>query len=288
MANNAEQFQTPLEYYEKAIAELTDTREQLQTELETLREMQSSYEMLKTELVTTKAELHQTQNELSETQHKLQRQSKAFTDELYSLQREISENQPQQNNRAFERFRKQVESQVNYCYSETQTVREKMNSVISNIPQDCLSLNYRKLEFFLENRMWKEADEETFQKLLDLAGVEKDKKLRDHDLNILFPEDLRIIDRLWKNYSNGQFGFSAQTQIYRSLRKTHKEDSQVWNDFGDQVGWRAKEKWLWYQYINFSTSAPAGHLPARIWDSWDKKGVGSFHLFLSRLIVCGI
>ncbi|CCQ59603.1 GUN4 domain-containing protein, partial [Crocosphaera watsonii] len=30
-----------------------------------------------------------------------------------------------------------------------------------------------------------------------------------------FPcEDLRIIDQLWVKYSNGQFGFSVQKQIY--------------------------------------------------------------------------
>ncbi|MFY7804940.1 MAG: GUN4 domain-containing protein [Limnoraphis robusta] len=181
-----------------------------------------------------------------------------------------------------------MEAQVNYCYSETQNVKIQINSLTSDISARCLSLNYQKLKYFLENKMWKEADEETFIKLLQLAGREKEEKLQKTDLNFLFTEDLKTIDQLWIKYSDGHFGLSIQTKIYHSLRNTQQKDDQVWNAFGEKVGWCVNNIWLWYKSVNFSTSAPSGHLPARIWDNWDKGGVGSFKPLLSTLIDCGI
>ncbi len=125
---NSNENKTPLEYYERAIQELTNTREQLQTELEILREIQTSYQTLKDELATTKAKLDDNQRELSNTKQELQ-----------------------QTTEFFEQFNRKMEAQVNYCYSETQNVKIQINSLTSDISARCLSLNYQKLKYFLEN-----------------------------------------------------------------------------------------------------------------------------------------
>ncbi|MEC4818580.1 MAG: hypothetical protein SAK29_35705 [Scytonema sp. PMC 1069.18] len=64
-------WKTPLGYYEKAIADLKRTQEQLQTELATLREVKASYATLNAELQATKQELQSTRDELQETKKQL-------------------------------------------------------------------------------------------------------------------------------------------------------------------------------------------------------------------------
>ncbi len=267
-----------------------DVKKKMDTELETLRKMQASYQTLKDELATTQAKLDDTQRELSNTKQELQKETQVLKTKLDRTQTELSKTKQElkQETEPFKKLSDKIEAQVNYCYSETQDIKNHINSLTSDISARCLSLNYRKLKYFLENKMWKEADEETFKKLLELAGREKEGKLVETDLNLLFSEDLRTIDRLWIKYSDGHFGFSIQTKIYHRLKNTQQKDDQIWNAFGEKVGWCANNIWLWYKSVNFSTSAPSGHLPARIWDNWNQGGVGSFKPLLSRLIDCGI
>ncbi|MFZ1024633.1 MAG: GUN4 domain-containing protein [Limnoraphis robusta] len=272
-------------------SEIQNVKNQMNTESESLREMQASYQTLKDELATTQAKLYHTQRELSKTKQELQNESQLLKAQLNRTQAELSKTKQelQQETEPLKKLTNKIEAQVNYCYSENQNIKSQINSLTSDIYAGCLSLNYRKLKYFLENKMWKEADEETFKKLLELTGREKEGKLLETDLNLLFSEDLRTIDRLWIKYSNGNFGLSIQTKIYQSLKNTQQQkDDQVWNAFGEKVGWYVNNSWLWYKSVNFSTSAPSGHLPARIWDNWNQGGVGSFKPLLSRLIDCGI
>ena len=74
-------------------------------------------------------------------------------------------------------------------------------------------------------------------------------------------QDLRTIDKLWVKYSNGNFGFSVQKQIYQSVGGTKEYDSKVWRKFGDKVGWRKGGQWLHYSELTFSKEHYRGHLP---------------------------
>ncbi|WP_258004415.1 GUN4 domain-containing protein, partial [Cylindrospermopsis raciborskii] len=77
-----------------------------------------------------------------------------------------------------------------------------------------------------------------------------------------FPcKELRTIDNLWLKYSQGKFGISVQQEIYKNLGGTKQFDYDVWISFGDGVGWRKQGSWLDYRDLNFSLSAPTGHLP---------------------------
>lgn len=144
----------------------------------------------------------------------------------------------------------------------------------SPILQSARGVDYRKLEDLLKRQNWKEADEETFKVMLQAAAANRTKgrgrlltnliDLKDIDN---FPcEDLRTIDRLWVHYSNGRFGFSVQAKIYRDLGGTRVYNENVWNAFGDRVGWRKglpfMKEWISYKDVTFDLKAPQGHLPA--------------------------
>ena len=73
---------------------------------------------------------------------------------------------------------------------------------------------YAELAYYLAAGMWKEADEETLKVMLEVMGREKQGYLELEDIRQFPCQDLRIIDQLWVNYSNGHFGFSVQKEIY--------------------------------------------------------------------------
>ncbi|MEG4506443.1 serine/threonine-protein kinase [Microcoleus sp. F6_B4] len=122
-------------------------------------------------------------------------------------------------------------------------------------------VDYRKLDRLLASGKWQEGDKETGKKLLQAAGRTEDSWLRVEDIDRFPCEDLRTIDQLWVKYSNGRFGFSVQKRIYKSLGGSREYDHKIWEAFGDRVGWRVNNKWLYYKDLKFNTKAQIGHLP---------------------------
>ena len=123
-------------------------------------------------------------------------------------------------------------------------------------------VDYTKLRDLLATGKWKEADEETTNKMLEVAGRTEEGCLTGEDIDRFPCEDLRTIDQLWVKYSNGRFGFSVQKRIYESLGGSREYDRKIWAAFGDRVGWRVNSsKWLHYNDLKFNTKAPIGHLP---------------------------
>ncbi len=138
-------------------------------------------------------------------------------------------------------------------------------------------VNYGQLEQLLKAGKWKEADEETTNKMLEVARRTKEGWLRVEDIDNFPCEDLRTIDQLWVKYSDGRFGFSVQKHIYQSLKGTRSYDRKVWSAFGDQVGWRVGGSWLYHTDLKFNQTAPEGHLPSvgdkTVSIGWDGVGV---------------
>ena len=99
-------------------------------------------------------------------------------------------------------------------------------------------IDYRQLDRLLAGGKWKAADPETVYRMLEVAGKQEEGWLTVEDVAELPCEELRAIDRLWVKYSNGRFGFSVHKRIYQSLGGTNEYDNQVWQRFGDAVGWR--------------------------------------------------
>jgi hypothetical protein len=124
---------------------------------------------------------------------------------------------------------------------------------------------YAKLEEHLKAQQWREADQETYRLMITAVGKEEGQWFTREEL-LNFPcEELRAIDSLWVSYSNGHFGFSVQKKIYVACgAKLDGNDpgKAIWEKFGDTVGWRRDENWLFdYDDLNPSLSSPQGISP---------------------------
>jgi serine/threonine protein kinase len=150
-------------------------------------------------------------------------------------------------------------------------------------------VDYGKLERLLASGKWEEADHETKNKMLEAAGrTESERWFRIKDIDQFPCEDLRTIDQLWVKYSNGLFGFSVQKRIYESLGGSREYNQKIWEAFGDRVGWRVNNTWLYYQHLKFPTLAPEGYLPGVLGFGDYMVLWGSRCSLASRLVDCNI
>ncbi|MCU0544987.1 MAG: serine/threonine-protein kinase [Oscillatoriaceae cyanobacterium Prado104] len=153
-------------------------------------------------------------------------------------------------------------------------------------------VDYRELDKLLAAEKWKEADAVSAYKMLEVTRKQEEGWLALEDIREFPCEDLRTIDRLWVQYSRGRFGFSVQRRIYQSMGGTHDYDSEVWNKFGDAVGWRKNGEWLYYNDLDFAIDSPTGNLPWRGGLAGGVMGFGWFGLspsdVVSRLEKCNI
>ncbi|MEH2364021.1 serine/threonine-protein kinase [Nostoc sp.] len=122
-------------------------------------------------------------------------------------------------------------------------------------------MDYTRLRDLLAAGEWKEADQETNRVMLAVAGRKKAGWFDSESIDSFPCEDLRIIDQLWVKYSNGHFGFSVQKRIYQSLGGTRHYDSEIWEAFGDRVGWRDRGFWIGWDSVVYGMEAPLAHLP---------------------------
>jgi len=122
---------------------------------------------------------------------------------------------------------------------------------------------YQQLETYLQNGQWKEADKETDRLMLQIVGKEADQWFSLEDIQNFPCEDLRAIDKLWIDYSQGKFGFSVQKKVWMDCGGVPGEnDWGVYKKFADQVGWRRSENWLSYDELTFLIEGSKhAHLP---------------------------
>ena len=149
-------------------------------------------------------------------------------------------------------------------------------------------VDYRQLDRLLASEKWQEADHETKNKMLEAAGRTEERWFRIPDIYQFPCEDLRTIDELWVKYSKGRFGFSVQKRIYESLGGSGEYDQKIWEAFGDRVGWRVNNTWLYYQHLKFPTQAPEGYLPGVLGFGDYMVLWGSRRSLASRLVECNI
>ena len=111
--------------------------------------------------------------------------------------------------------------------------------------------------------------------MLKVRDREKEGWLDTEDIENFPCTDLRTIDRLWVKYSDGKFGFSVQKKIYQSLGGKKEHNKEVWEKFGEKVGWRKGDEWLNYHELNWTRDTEThytGHLPlgrccgVMVWD----------------------
>jgi len=179
--------------------------------------------------------------------------------------------------------------------TENARITRRMLSEHATLTSGSTGVNYTNLRDLLAAGKWKEADVETTRAMLQAAKREKEGWFRYEDIENFSCEDLRIIDQLWVSASQGKFGFSVQKEIYESLGGTREYNGEVWNKFGDRVGWRKGGSWLYYSELTFKLTAPKAHLPfgsesKGVLFSWgwrfvDGKGWSSL---VQKLVTCRI
>ena len=120
------------------------------------------------------------------------------------------------------------------------------------------NIDYLPLQNSLIKENFQQADKLTQLYLLELAGLNQttDRQwLYFTDILNLPSEDLLTIDRLWKIYSEGKFGFSIQRNIWLS-------NNQNWEKLWNRIGWKTNNISLRYPHeFTWDTTAPIGHLP---------------------------
>lgn len=142
-------------------------------------------------------------------------------------------------------------------------------------------MDYRLLRSYLAQEQWKRADQETVRMLLATAKQTQKGWLSREDLENFPCEDLSTIDRLWVHYSQGQFGFSVQTQLWLDCGGVApEEDYEAYKKFAELVGWRKKGEWLFYDKLIFNVDrSPFGHLPSF-------RRAGAREMIFFRILTC--
>jgi len=79
-----------------------------------------------------------------------------------------------------------------------------------------IGANYNNLQTLLANGQWQEANQETWNVICKAANKNVGSVLSAEDIKQIPCEVLQVIDSLWKQHSQGHYGFSSQNQIYMS------------------------------------------------------------------------
>ena len=161
---------------------------------------------------------------------------------------------------------------------------------------------YQELEKLIKAKEWGLADQLTHKLMTQIAGVEKECRLREEDIKLFPCEDLLAINYLWKHNSNGKFGFSSQKKLWLEYGgKPDKYDYEIWKKFGTQVGWYdpKTDDWLSCQkFINSTKNVDNSFLEASLPISFvgglgrmvfmDGNGLTSIECLFSRMEDCEI
>lgn len=113
---------------------------------------------------------------------------------------------------------------------------------------------------------YRQADETTRALIIDLAGEPARRRgyVFFSEVQFISAEDLRAIDELWKEHSNGKFGYSVQRRLWEKSQRDFtrffirvgwmkKLDTEV-----EQYNYRAfPDEFIW----EMKDDTPEGHLP---------------------------
>lgn len=124
--------------------------------------------------------------------------------------------------------------------------------------------DYRPLKQALEQQRWQEADGLTRSLMLKVGAARNSRFFEAKEIDRFPPADLKIIDRLWRHYSQSHFGFSVQKEIYERLGNTSDFSNSTYDQFHVAVGWNGPSQ--------FSPQAARGHLPFGGRNRWEIVG----------------
>jgi hypothetical protein len=167
-----------------------------------------------------------------------------------------------------EDFKSEYKHQSDLTINENKSLDQAFSSS-GDLPDQ-----YRKLQQYLIDKKWQNADQETSKILFELSSSSQ-SYLNLTDYQNLPLRELAIIDGLWTYYSNGLFGFSAQHQTYLEVCKNNDFNPDQWRKIGDLLGWRKNQQWISSsQNLTISLDAPKGHFPFLTY--WQGVWLGGF------------
>ena len=128
---------------------------------------------------------------------------------------------------------------------------------------------FLKLEEYLKNQQWYDADQETWKLMLKVTNREEEGYLELDNIRNFPCEDLLTLDRLWVEYSKKhgfEFGFSVQKQIYVDCGGNldfSYPSTETWNKFCKETAWKKDGKYVRYPNPFFENNfmCMKGHLP---------------------------
>jgi hypothetical protein len=135
----------------------------------------------------------------------------------------------------------------------------------STLVSPTTGVDYAPLRNLLANQQWRQANKQTMDLILKAVNRQTQGWLTVEQIDQLACWDLQTIDRLWKDYSQGRFGFSVQFPIF--IETGNKPGNLIsvenYEKFGDRVGWRKDGTWIIFrENLTYNLNAPLGHLPA--------------------------
>ncbi len=146
-------------------------------------------------------------------------------------------------------------------------------------PKPTTNPRYQKLERYLKNEKWQEADQETYRLMITAVGKDEGQWFSEKDLKEFPCNELLEIDRLWVKHSNGLYGFSVQKKIYvecgGKLDFSYPSD-ETWKKFCDRTAWKNNGEGVDYPNPFFEKKfiSKEGHLPklgVGLWfGEWEK------------------
>jgi GUN4-like/DnaJ domain len=235
------------------------------------------YQVLEIEAGASRAEIKQAYRDLAKVWH-----PDRFAGD--SILQQKAQEKFQQINAAYEFLKSDRQQAI-----ETNTESNWEQPIETSI--DCV-----RLEKLLELGNLKAADSETKRLLLELAGREREGWLLSDDAKNISPQALLAIDRLWIKYSNGRFGFSIQSKIWRTLDCKSSENIHIQtiseNTFGKAVNWRVGSSWIsQWDSCEYHLQSPLGSLPREYifalngWWSFSQGWTGYFLLRFDEIIL---
>jgi hypothetical protein len=148
----------------------------------------------------------------------------------------------------------------------TQTNSQPTND--SSLVSPDTRIDYNSLRQLLAAGKWRRANNRTQQLMLQATNRETQGWISTENIAEFPCWDLNKIDSLWKEYSQGRFGFSVQFPIFIETgnRPGRLVDVDAYEKFGDRIGWRKQQdneqEWIDFkENLTYNLNAPIGHLP---------------------------
>ena len=155
--------------------------------------------------------------------------------------------------------------------SATETTSPSESEATPQLLSPLTGIDYTSLKNLLANQQWEQANRKTRHSIARIIDTAKRKDRRSStNTNAIADfacQDIRIIDRLWQQHSDGKFGFTPQQAVWQQNRSNIGFTLNAWRSFATTIGWKKGEinnggGYLLYEQLDFNPqTAPQGHLP---------------------------